>query len=450
MEVVGAPLVSSLKNFVVGIIGLGDMGSMYAHIFAANGLKVIACDREDRYEDLQKEMKDVENLTIMRDGFGVARESDLLIFSIETKMINAVVKKYGPAAKVGCIVAGQTSVKGPEIEAFESFLPRDVHIVTCHSLHGPRVSPTGQTLVVMRQRSSDEAYNTALSVYKLIGSKMVFMTCEEHDKVTADTQVATHLGFLAMGTAWMHMGTYPWEHGSHLGGVDNVKILMALRIYSMKSHVYSGLALCNKHARSQVLQYSDSVRALWQYMITENEKAFSDRIHKAGEAVFTNLSESACANRKESVVLLSDELLGEYALGAVPQDQRRPNSHLSIMAMVDCWYQLGINPFHNLACQTPVFRLRLGIAEYLFKDRQLLEESIQCAVYDKSIRSDDMEFHASVREWVTIICKGDDSAYEQQFNETRKFFEEKLSEGRDTSSRLIEKLVTSTQPTTNT
>jgi hypothetical protein len=51
------------------------------------------------------------------------------------------------ATKMNAIVAGQTSVKSPEKDAFEKHLPQDVHIVSCHSLHGPTVSPVGQPLV---------------------------------------------------------------------------------------------------------------------------------------------------------------------------------------------------------------------------------------------------------------------------------------------------------------
>lgn len=38
-------------------------------------------------------------------------------------------------------------MKAPEKLAFEKHLPQDVHIVSCHSLHGPTVSPLGQPLV---------------------------------------------------------------------------------------------------------------------------------------------------------------------------------------------------------------------------------------------------------------------------------------------------------------
>ena len=51
------------------------------------------------------------------------------------------------ATKVGAIVGGQTSCKAPELAAFERHLPSDVEIVSCHSLHGPKVNPKGQPLV---------------------------------------------------------------------------------------------------------------------------------------------------------------------------------------------------------------------------------------------------------------------------------------------------------------
>jgi prephenate dehydrogenase (NADP+) len=52
------------------------------------------------------------------------------------------------ATKIGAIVGGQTSCKAPEIAAFEKYLPDDVEILTCHSLHGPNVDPRGQPLVL--------------------------------------------------------------------------------------------------------------------------------------------------------------------------------------------------------------------------------------------------------------------------------------------------------------
>lgn len=413
----------------IGIIGLGDMGKLYAREFSKQGYIVNGCDLPEKRNQLEKELENT-GINILEDGIAVSRRSDLIFYSVETENINRVVKQFGPSTKTGAIVSGQTSVKTPEIEAFDKYLPKDTNIITCHSLHGPTVNPVGQSLAVIRYRSSDEAYKIALETFEKLGSKIIEIpTYEEHDKITADTQAVTHLGFESMGTAWKNTEIYPWENASYVGGIDNVKILMTLRIYGGKSHVYSGLAILNPFAKKQIKQYADSESELFKLMIQEDEKLFSDRIKKAGEFVFGN---------DDSPILLDDKIMKESNLGN--KNERKPNSHLSLLAMVDAWYNLDINPYKNLICQTPLFRLRLGIVEYLFRDKELLEESIKTALFDKRIRGDDLEFHTAVREWSSIINHGDTEGYKQQFDSTRDFFKERIPEGMKRSNELIKKL----------
>jgi len=94
-----------------------------------------------------------------------------------------------------------------------------------------------------------------------------------------------------------------------------------------------------------------------------------------------------------------------------------------------------------MICQTPPFRLRLGIAEYLFKNEELLEESIEAALYDKTIRGDDLEFHSAVREWSSIIGYGDMKGYKEHFNQVKDFFGDRLEQGRVQSAELIRRLM---------
>lgn len=87
------------------------------------------------------------SITPLRDGHAVSRLSDLIIYSVETAHLAAVVQQFGPSTKPGATVAGQTSVKAPERDAFEKYLPPDVDIVSVHSLHGPTVTTEGQPMV---------------------------------------------------------------------------------------------------------------------------------------------------------------------------------------------------------------------------------------------------------------------------------------------------------------
>ncbi len=415
----------------IGIIGLGDMGRLYAKAFVKAGYHVCGCDLPQNREKVEAELTPF-GIQILDDGHQVSAKSDLIIYSVEAEAIAAVVAKYGASAKPGSIVAGQTSVKHPEIEAFEKYLPSNVYIVTIHALHGPGFDPDQQKLALIPHRSTPEVYQRMLDLFMAIGSDIVEIPdYHEHDKIVADTQAVTHVGFESMGTAWKEAGFFPWENASYIGGIDNVKILTTLRIFSYKAHVYAGLAILNPYARQQVKRYAESESELFKLMIKEEEKAFRIRIYKARDFVF---------HESRKPILLNDSVMKEFALGSQPE-LRKPNSHLSLLSMVDAWYHLGVNPYDNLICQTPPFRLRLGIAEYLFKNEELLEESIEAALYDKTIRGDDLEFHSAVREWSSLIVYGDMKGYKEHFNQVKAFFGDRLEEGKQQSAELIRRLM---------
>ncbi len=355
----------------------------------------------------------------------------MVIYCVEAENIGQVVADCGPSTKKGAIVFGQTSVKTPEIKAFETSLPRDVHIVTGHSLHGPNVDPKGQILAVIRHRSTDEAYQRALALLGLFGSNIVELPdYQTHDRITADTQAVTHVGFESMGTAWKNRGFNPWENSAYMGGIDNVKILMMLRILGGKSHVYSGLAMLNPYAQEQVQQYARSVSELFGMAIQGDEKGVRERIMKARDDVFCNGS---------SLIHLDDTVMGDFSLGN-QEGVQTPNSHLSTLAMADAWCRRGINPYNNLICQTPVYRLRLGIVEYLFNDGGLLDQSINTLLTDMNIRGDDLEFYSAVRQWADLVVRGDVAGYKRLFDETKAFFAERLPGAAKMSGEMIKRL----------
>lgn len=414
----------------IGIIGLGDMGCIYAKSFAQAGYMVYGCDLPERRDHLETELNPY-GIKVLDDGKEVSRISDVIIYSVEAERIAEVLSLYGSYTKYGAIVAGQTSVKHPEIEAFEKYLPKDAHIITCHSLHGPGFNPKGQKMIVIPHRTSREAYQRMSDLLSVLGSTLVEMAdYHEHDKIVADTQAVTHMGFESMGTAWKEAGFFPWENASYLGGIDNVKILITLRIFSYKAHIYGGLAILNPYARHQIKRYAISESELFKLMIKEEEAAFRKRLYQARDFIF---------GKDHKPLMLDEKIMQEFSLSA-GSESRKPNSHLSLLSMVDAWHHLGINPYDNLICQTPPFKLRLGIAEYLFKNEDLLEESINAALFDKTIRGDDLEFHSAVREWSSIIGYGDMEGYKQHFEEVKTFFAGRLDQGRAQSAEMIRKL----------
>jgi len=149
-----------------------------------------------------------------------------------------------------------------------------------------------------------------------------------------------------MGAAWSANKMFPWESARYIGGIENVKINITLRIYSNKWHVYAGLAILNPDAQKQIKQYAESVTELFKLMLAGQKEELSERVHAAGKAVFGQ------ANR-EKELLLDNEVLDQFSLGELPEKKLK-NNHLSLLAIVDCWWKLGIVPYDHMICSTPV------------------------------------------------------------------------------------------------
>ncbi|KAL1986852.1 hypothetical protein VTN96DRAFT_5505 [Rasamsonia emersonii] len=415
---------------------MGDMGRMYAQLLSKAGWRVNACDKPENFNSLKEEFASHQGITILPNGHLVSRISDYIIYSVEAAFIDKIVAEYGPSTKVGAIVGGQTSCKAPELAAFDKYLPPDVEIISCHSLHGPKVNPKGQPLVLIQHRASDESLRFVEEVFSSFGSKYVYLSGEMHDRITADTQAVTHAAFLSMGTAWQANNQFPWEIPRWVGGIENVKINITLRIYANKWHVYAGLAILNPSAKEQIRQYAQSVTELYKLMIEGRREELKRRVKAAGAAVFR--SDTAGQD-----LLLKDEVLDRFSLSNCSREEAPPNSHLSLLAIVDCWSQLGIVPYDHMICSTPLFRIWLGVTEYLFRNPTLLEEALDTAIDDHTFRSDDLEFTFAARAWSDCVSFGDFESYRDRFERIQRYFAPRFPEavriGNEMMKTILEK-----------
>ena len=321
--------------------------------------------------------------------------------------------------------------------AFEKYLPGDVEIVSCHSLHGPSVDPKGQPLVIIKHRASQESVAVVAQVLSCLHSTIVYLTGEMHDRITADTQAVTHAAFLSMGSAWAANQQFPWEITRYVGGIENVKINITLRIYSSKWHVYAGLAILNPAARKQIRQYAESVTELFKLMLGGHRAELEERIKTAGAAVFGK-------DAKRQDLLLQDDVLDRFSLSQSPQE-RTPNNHLSLLAIVDCWWKLGIVPYDHMICSTPLFRIWLGVTEYLFRNEELLDEVIKTAIEDNTFRSDDLEFTFAARAWSDCVSFGDFAPYRDRFEKIQRYFAPRFPDAVRVGNEMIRTILEKTK-----
>ena len=277
-----------------------------------------------------------------------------------------------------------------------------------------------------------------------------------------------------MGTAWSAAQSYPWEQGLYVGGIETAKVNLTLRIYSNAWHVYAGLAILNPAARIQIDRYAASATELFKMMLEggngsdEEKKRFRDRVEWGRKTVFGEVDHQA---KRRRPILLSADILDRFGLGRTPSpplpetdtcqctpssgcrppatdgsshrpllppSKYRPNSHLSLLAMVDCWAHLSINPYTHLSlAATPLFRLFLGVAEHLFLSPALLSASIHSSLFDSWHRSDDLEFVCAARGWSQCVSFRNFEMYKKRFEETRTFFIDRFAEAGKLGAEMI-------------
>jgi prephenate dehydrogenase (NADP+) len=291
--------------------------------------------------------------------------------------------------------------------------------------------------VIIQHRASKESFAKVENVLSCLGSQHVYLTAAKHDRITADTQAVTHAAFLSMGKAWHANFQFPWEIARYVGGIENVKINLTLRIYSQKWHVYAGLAILNPYAKEQIRQYAQSVTDLFKLMLGGRREELERRIKKAGTAVFGT-------QQWDSDLLLKDEVLDRFSLGKKPETPL-PNNHLSLLAMVDCWSSLEIVPYDHMICSTPLFRLWLGVTEYLFRKPALLDDVIRIAIEDNTFRSDDLEFTFAARGWSDCVTFGDFESYRDRFESTQRFFEPRFADATRVGNEMMRTILENTQ-----
>lgn len=239
-----------------------------------------------------------------------------------------------------------------------------------------------------------------------------------------------------MGKAWNSMKEYPWETARYIGGIENVKINIMLRIYSQKWHVYAGLAILNPEARLQIEQYAKSTTELYKLMLEGKGDELRARVLAAKERVFGGLGGGTGSYRSDDEPLLDDETLDQFSLGKKPE-LLLPNNHLSLLAMVDCWSALGIVPYDHMICSTPIFRMWLGVTESLFRNQERLDEAIRVAVEDTSFRSDDLEFTFAARGWAECVSLGHFETWKERFVATQRFFEPRFAGAIEVGNEML-------------
>jgi prephenate dehydrogenase (NADP+) len=84
-----------------------------------------------------------------------------------------------------------------------------------------------------------------------------------------------------------------------------------------------------------------------------------------------------------------------------------------------------------------LFRLWLGISEYVYRNPELLDECIDTAITDNTFRADDLEFTFAARAWSELVNLGNMDAYREKFEKIQTFFAPRFAEATKIGNEMI-------------
>lgn len=416
----------------VGIIGAGIMGQYMAKALAPQaGIRIYA--RDHRRPELAKNLAGID-YKIAESYEATVQDADAVIFCVPTHMIQDVMRQTLPSCKKGAIISGQTSRKTPEGEVFDRYMrskpSAGLHLVTIHTMCNPSASDASEEiLAIIRHNPSSapdyrHAYSRAMQFYgPLSRNVQEFESIDEHDSMTANTQINTSRTFLSIASAFAKVGCFPEHDETYSSALDRMKFSLAMRAASLPSHVYRGIQFGSRHGKDIVSKAIQVETELYGMIVGEDFDAYRKRVMSAKDVLF----------QKFRAPVLDDGVMKNF--GDI--ESERPNSHFSMIQWAVAAAESGRDPFNDLKATTPLYTSLLCMMDRLFRS-DALSRAISAPFENSRLRADDLVFHDENKGWSDAMLSGNTASYDSRHERMTDTLDEQLiQEEVDNSKEVI-------------
>jgi prephenate dehydrogenase len=183
------------------IIGVGFMGGSLSLALRKKFPKVSVWGFARSNKSFRK-LKKLKILNRVEENLAMAtKDADIVILAAPVEAIVDYLKKISPWLKKGAIVFDLGSSKKKIQQAASRVLPKSSNFVGCHPLagsqkSGPESSQAGLykgSLCLVTSLPSKKATKTVKNLWEKLGSKVVFISPDLHDKILSSISHLPHL-----------------------------------------------------------------------------------------------------------------------------------------------------------------------------------------------------------------------------------------------------------------
>ena len=187
----------------LAIIGVGLIGGSLALALKEAGAvgEVIGCGRGKPNLEKAIELGVID--TYSRDPLEAVVDADVIFLATPVKTLGAVMQQCLSGLKPGAVITDGGSVKGDVVRMIEPLLPTGVHFVPGHPIAGTENSGAeaafsslyrGKRCILTPTENTDpQALELIERMWRTVGSDVVRMPQEKHDKVLAAISHLPHM-----------------------------------------------------------------------------------------------------------------------------------------------------------------------------------------------------------------------------------------------------------------
>jgi prephenate dehydrogenase len=269
----------------ITILGVGLLGASFALALKKNGLCGTVTGFGRNRENLQraKERNIIDSFET--DPVAACRDSDLIMLSAPVGTFAGLAKAIAPALKKGAVLTDVGSVKGVLVREIERLMPKDVHYIGGHPIAGSDRSGidsanselfrNARCVITPTENSDPSSFDKIRNLWKALGSEIIILNPEEHDRIYASVSHLPHLIAYAMVNTVAEMDRSYLDF-SGKGFMDSTRIACS------SEELWNDICLLNRDNIIETLAvFQKNLDMLGQYLKTGDSDSLKAEFRKA-------------------------------------------------------------------------------------------------------------------------------------------------------------------------
>lgn len=256
-----------MKNIVdtIAIIGVGLIGGSIGMAAKARGLarKIIGIGRDPRKLHRAQELAAIDTYTT--DLLAGVAEADIIFICTPVRAVVPFIRAIAPVLKEGAIVTDVGSTKSEITKAADAILPEGRSFVGGHPMAGSESEGVeaalpylflNKTYVITPSGSTDVmALNTLVQFAEAIGSQVILMSPEEHDRSAA---VISHLPHI-LSASILRLADEEQTRSGNVFQLAAGSFRDLTRVSSSPPEIWVDICLSNKEAITSAIKRFEDI-----------------------------------------------------------------------------------------------------------------------------------------------------------------------------------------------